>query len=98
VAVGGRLVEVGQRLLLPDADALGEGVEGGQGDAVSGGEERLQAPLGVGAIVRAVDTADRTAEWARSFVTCAARDSAMWSEVVRFSARSTGSSGYSTPY
>jgi hypothetical protein len=47
VAVGGRLVEVGQRLLAPETDAVGERVEGGQAGVVDGGQERLEAQLGV---------------------------------------------------
>jgi hypothetical protein len=58
VAVGGRLVEVGQQLLSPEAEALGEGIEGGQAGTVDGGEGELEAPLGLGAIGGEVDVAE----------------------------------------
>jgi hypothetical protein len=58
VAVGGRVVEVGQQLAAPKADAVGEGVEGGQVGALDGAQERLEAPLGLGAIAGAVDVAE----------------------------------------
>jgi hypothetical protein len=43
---------------VPEADALGEGLEGGQAGAVDGGEEELEAPLGLGAVAGAVDVAE----------------------------------------
>src|SRR3954452_5550443 len=58
VAVGGRFVEVGQQLLAPEADPLGERVEGGQAGAVDRGEEELEASLGGAAILGAVDVAE----------------------------------------
>jgi hypothetical protein len=39
VAVGGRLVEVGEQVGAPEADAVGERLEGRQPCAVEGGEE-----------------------------------------------------------
>jgi hypothetical protein len=57
-ALGGRLVE-GQQLFSPEADALGEGVDGGQASAVDGGQARLEAPLCLDAVGRAVDGAEK---------------------------------------
>jgi Transposase, Mutator family len=47
-----------EQLLAPEADALRERIEGGQAGAVDGSEERLEAPLRVGAIAGAVDVAE----------------------------------------
>ena len=59
VAVGGRLVEVGQQLLAPDSDALGEGVKGGDARALDRGEERVEALFGAAAVGCPVDGAER---------------------------------------
>ena len=58
VAVGGRFVEVGQQLVAPDADALGEGVEGGQAGALDRGEEGVEALFGAAAVGGPVDGAE----------------------------------------
>jgi hypothetical protein len=47
VAVGGRLVEVGEQLGAPEPDAVGEGAEGGELRAVDRAEEALEAALGL---------------------------------------------------
>jgi hypothetical protein len=55
VAVGDRLVEVGEQLFAPEPDALGEGGEGGDRCPVDGGEEAGEPLLGlVAAKVRRV--------------------------------------------
>jgi hypothetical protein len=59
VPVGGRLLEICEELLVPAAHASGERVEGGQGGAVDGGQERVQALLGVVAAAGAVDVSER---------------------------------------
>jgi hypothetical protein len=55
VAVGGWLVEVGERLLAPEPNAVGEGVEGGDLGPVDGGGEAVEAALGLVSVLRSVD-------------------------------------------
>ena len=47
VPVGGRLVEVGEQLLAPGADAFGERVEGREAGVLNRDEKRLESLLGV---------------------------------------------------
>jgi hypothetical protein len=58
IAVGDRLVEVGEQFFAPEPDAFGEGAEGGDRCSVDGGEEAPELLLGLGAAVRAVGRAE----------------------------------------
>ena len=53
------MVEVGEQLLAPDADAVSEGGEGGQLGAPDGAEEVVEASLGLGAVGGTVDRPER---------------------------------------
>jgi hypothetical protein len=58
VAVGDRLVEVGEQFFAPEPDAFGEGAEGRDRCSVDGGEEAREPLLGLDAAGRAVDRAE----------------------------------------
>ena len=58
VAVGDRLVEVGELFFAPEPDAFGEGGEGRDRCSVDGGEEAREPLLGLAAAGRAVDRAE----------------------------------------
>src|SRR6266508_2524855 len=58
VAVGDRLVEVGEQFLAPEPDAFGEGAEGRDRCSVDGGEEASEPLLGLDAAGRPVDGAE----------------------------------------
>jgi hypothetical protein len=59
VAVGRRLREVAEQLLLPGADAFGERVERGESGMVDCEIERVEALLGVCVAARPVDVTER---------------------------------------
>jgi hypothetical protein len=62
VAVGGRLVEVGEQFGAPVPEAVGEGGEGGELCALGGGEEAIEPALGLVPVGRAVDLAESLLE------------------------------------
>ena len=59
VAVGDRLIEVGEQFFAPEPDAFGEGAEGRDRRTVDGGEEALEPLLGFAAAGRAVESRGR---------------------------------------
>jgi hypothetical protein len=58
VAVGDRLLEVGEQFFAPELDAFGEGAEGRDRCSVDGSEEAREPLLGLAAAGGAVDRAE----------------------------------------